>query len=153
MHSDSSNSPVTQQPERIAFIQSCWHKDIVDQAKSGFLEKIHELGMSTDIVDFYSLPGAFEIPLKCKQVCKTRKYKAVVAAGIVVNGDIYQHEFVAQAVISGLMQIQLECETPILSVVLTPKDFDESPKRNDFFTKHFRVKGHEAAEALNNLIG
>jgi 6,7-dimethyl-8-ribityllumazine synthase len=137
---------------RIAFIQSCWHKDIVDQSKTGFLEKIIELGISADLVDFQELPGAFELPLKCKQACKSGEYAVVIAAGFVVNGGIYQHEFVAQAVISGLMNVQLEQEVPVLSMVLTPQSFDDSEERHDFFFKHFRIKGHETAEAVKALL-
>ncbi|NEX60188.1 hypothetical protein G3574_03770 [Noviherbaspirillum sp. 17J57-3] len=36
------------------------------------------------------------------------RYGAVVATGLIVNGGIYRHEFVAQAVINGLMQVQLD---------------------------------------------
>lgn len=149
----SLNTSTTNEPPRIAFIQSSWHKDIVDQGKLGFLERIDELDISPELVDFFELPGAFEIPLKCKQLCKTQKYSAIVAAGFVVDGDVYRHEFVAQAVISGLMQVQLELETPIISVVLTPKDFDDSIERIDFFIGHFRLKGIEAANALKAVIG
>ena len=35
-----------------------------------------------------------------------------------VNGGIYRHEFVAAAVIDGLMRVQIESEVPILSAVL-----------------------------------
>lgn len=149
---ESSNITISDNTGRIAFIQSSWHDDIVQQGKIGFLEQIEKLGISPNLVDFFVLPGAYEIPLKCKQVCKTQKYAAVVAAGFVVNGGIYQHEFVAQAVLDGLMSVQLEMEIPVLSMVLTPLHYDDSEEKNDFFIKHFRIKGREAADTLYALI-
>ena len=40
---------------------------------------------------------------------------------LVVNGGIYRHEFVADAVINGLMRVQLETDVPVISAVLTPR--------------------------------
>ena len=117
---------------RIAFIQSSWHEAIVEKGKEGFLEKFKELGLSTELVDFYQLPGALEIPLKCKQLSQANKYDLIIATGFVVDGGIYRHDFVASAVIDGLMSVQLELGIPILSMVLTPHDFDDSKERNEF---------------------
>ncbi|MFP3562323.1 6,7-dimethyl-8-ribityllumazine synthase, partial [Paraburkholderia sp. SIMBA_049] len=67
--------------------------------------------------------GAFEIPLHAKRLAQTGRYAGIVAAGLVVDGGIYRHDFVATAVIDGLMQVQLETGTPVFSVVLTPHHF------------------------------
>src|SRR3954468_24574218 len=88
--------------KRIAFVQSCWHRDIVDVARASFLSAIEKEGLSGEDVDLYEVPGAFEIPLQTKLLAKTGRYAAIVAAGFVVNGGIYRHEFVAEAVIAGL---------------------------------------------------
>ena len=137
---------------RIAFIQSSWHAAIVENGKVGFLERYKELGLAAELVDFYQLPGALEIPLKCKQLCQTNNYDLVIAAGFVVDGGIYRHDFVASAVIDGIMSVQLETGIPILSMVLTPHDFDDSKERNDFFQNHFIIKGHEIADAAHAVL-
>jgi 6,7-dimethyl-8-ribityllumazine synthase len=51
------------------------------------------------------VPGAFEIPLQGvkSKLAETVEYAGIVAAGLVVDGGIYRHEFVATAVINGLM--------------------------------------------------
>jgi len=54
---------------------------------------------------------------------------------------------VANAVIGGLMRVQLDTEVPVFSVVLTPKDFHEHATHHEFFTSHFVTKGAEAARA------
>jgi len=85
--------------KRIAFVQSCWHKDLVDQIKKGFTSEIAELGTPEENIDFFEVTGAFEIPLHARRLAETASYDAVVAAGLVVDGGIYRHEFVAEAVI------------------------------------------------------
>lgn len=127
---------------RYAFIKANWHADIVDQALAGFLQLI-----PTDQVDVFDVPGAFEMPLLARDLAKTGKYAAVAAAALVVDGGIYRHDFVAQAVVSGLMQAGLETGVPVLSVSLTPHHFHETDHHGAIFREHFIQKGREAAEA------
>ena len=134
-------------PQRIAFIKAGWHSDIVDQSQRGFLKELEGLGQATDKVDVFTVPGAYEIPLQAKGLAKSGNYAIIVAAAFIVDGGIYRHEFVADAVVSGMMQVQLETEVPVLSVVLTPKTFQESQEQIAFFTEHFVTKGAEAARA------
>lgn len=142
----------TKKNERIAFVQSGWHADIVDRCREGFIARMDELGIDPSRVDFFQVPGAFEIPLKCKQLLKSGDYAMAVAAGFVVDGGIYRHEFVAQAVVNALMQVQLELEKPVLSVVLTPKEFQETEAHHQFFFDHMLVKGKEAADVVESLL-
>jgi 6,7-dimethyl-8-ribityllumazine synthase len=137
---------------RIAFIQSGWHRDIVDQCRLSFVAEIKNLGFSETDIDFFEVAGAFEIPLHAKLLAKSGKYAAIVATGLVVDGGIYRHEFVAQAVISGFMQVQLETEVPVISAVLTPHHFHSHAEHQNFFHEHFRVKGKEAAAACADTV-
>lgn len=137
---------------RIAFLQACWHRDIVDQSRDAFIEELERLGISRQRIDLYEVPGSLEIPLQAKLLAKSGRYGAIVAAGLVVDGGIYRHDFVAQAVIDGLMQVQLASEVPILSVVLTPQLFHEHQDHHAFFFKHFRAKGAEAADACFKML-
>ena len=137
---------------RIAFVQSGWHSEIVDNAYQGFLKEIGGLGFSESAIDRFEVPGAFEIPLHAQTLAKTGKYAAIVAAGFVVDGGIYRHDFVASTVISGLMQVQLSTEVPVFSVVLTPKDFHEHETHRAFFSQHFVAKGAEAARACAQTL-
>ena len=132
---------------RIAFVQSTWHESIVDRCRDSFIEEIARLGVAEDSIDLFRVPGAFEIPLHAKRLAASGKYAAVVGAGLVIDGGIYRHDFVAEAVISGLMQVQLDSDVPIISAVLTPHHFHEHDEHALFFAEHFRVKGAEAARA------
>ena len=127
---------------RYAFIKANWHADIVDQALAGFLQLI-----PADQVDVFDVPGAFEMPLLARDLAMTGKYAAVAAAALVVDGGIYRHDFVAQAVVTGLMQAGLETGVPVLSVSLTPHHFQETDHHTAIFRAHFVQKGREAAEA------
>lgn len=96
---------------RYAFIKAAWHADIVDQALKGFVEVI-----PADQVDVFEVPGAFEMPLLARDLAATGRYAAVAAAAFVVDGGIYRHDFVAQAVVDGLMRAGLDTGIPVLSI-------------------------------------
>ena len=108
----------------------------------GFTEIIPE-----EQVDVFDVPGAFEMPLLAKQLAGSGRYTAVAAAALVVDGGIYRHDFVAQAVVSGLMQAGMETGVPVLSVSLTPHHFQETDHHTAIFKRHFVTKGREAAQA------
>jgi 6,7-dimethyl-8-ribityllumazine synthase len=76
----------------------------------------------------------------------------VVAAGLVVDGGIYRHEFVAEAVIDGLMRVQLDTGVPVFSAVLTPHHFHEHLEHRTFFHDHLQVKGREVAKACTETV-
>nr|WP_163502053.1 6,7-dimethyl-8-ribityllumazine synthase [Halomonas socia] len=150
------NQPNPSYSPRIAFIQASWHSDIVGQAREAFTTTLAERhGINVDRVEVFSVAGAYEIPLQAKLLAKSGRYDAIVGAGFVVDGGIYRHDFVAQSVIDGMMQVQLDTEVPVLSVVLTPHHFHEHATHTSFFHDHFVIKGREAAEAcvmtLENL--
>ncbi|MGA8724493.1 MAG: 6,7-dimethyl-8-ribityllumazine synthase [Acidimicrobiales bacterium] len=137
---------------RVAFVQSSWHGSIVDRGRTSFVEEIVELGVCLDRVEFFRVPGAFELPLHIKRLAQTGRYSAIVAAGLVVDGGIYRHEFVAEAVVNGLMQVQLETDIPVISAVLTPHHFHEHEQHASFFGSHFEMKGRESARACTNTM-
>src|SRR5262249_53784364 len=139
-------------PQRIAFVQACWHREVVEAAKVAFLDEIEARHIPRERVDFFEVPGSFEIPLHAQLLAKTRRYTAIVAAGLVVDGGIYRHEVGAGTVIKALMDVQLPTEVAVFSAVLTPQQFHESQAHFDFFRKHFATKGVEVAEACANTL-
>jgi 6,7-dimethyl-8-ribityllumazine synthase len=138
--------------ERFAFVQSCWHRIIVDQGRNAFLAEMARNKVPESAIDLFEVPGAFEIPLHVKQLARSGRYLAIVACGFVVDGGIYRHEFVADAVIGALMTVQLETEVPVLSVVLTPQRFHDHDDHRRFFAEHFVIKGAEAASACLQTV-
>lgn len=144
----------TNSKKRVAFIQACWHRDIVDQLRDAFALEFAKL--SDFEIDFIELPGAYEIPLHAKLLAQTGNYAGIVAAGLVVDGGIYRHDFVASAVIDNLMRAQMDTGVPVFSAVLTPHHFHSSEEHITFFKDHFVHKGKEVANAcattLNSMI-
>ena len=130
-----------------AFIKANWHSGIVDRALAGFCEVIPEAQ-----VEVFDVPGAFEMPLLARKLAGTGRYDAVVAAAFVVDGGIYRHDFVAGAVVDGLMRAQMDTDVPVFSVSLTPHNYQPVDTLTAFYREHFVTKGEEAAEAVRQVL-
>jgi 6,7-dimethyl-8-ribityllumazine synthase len=138
--------------KKIAYVQAAWHTGITDHCKDAFVAELARHGHDKSVIDFFSAPGSLELPLMAKKLAKTGRYAAVCASGFVVDGGIYRHEFVAQAVLQGIVQTSLETEVPVLSAVLTPHQFHEHAVHEEFFRVHMAIKGKELAGACLAII-
>lgn len=143
-------SPYTA-PARVAVIRARWHADIVDRAHDSFVATA-ATQLPQAVVDTFDVPGAFEMPLLAKKLAETGRYDAVVAIAFVVDGGIYRHDFVAGAVIDGLMQAQMTTGIPVFSVSLTPHNYQPADVLTAFFADHFVKKGAEAVEAVRQIL-
>lgn len=132
---------------KVAFIKANWHADIVNQALTGFKNEMaaREVECQITVLD---VPGAFEMPLLAQRLAKRGDVDAIICAALVVDGGIYRHDFVAQAVVTGLMDVQLATDVPVFSVSLTPHNFQPADEFTGFYSEHFIKKGAEAARAV-----
>ncbi len=138
--------------KKIAVICASWNEDIVGSAKDSFQAEMARQGFPESNIDVFNVPGSLEIPLAGKKLLE-EGYDIAVGIGFVVNGNIYRHEFVAQAVVSGIVDVQLQTGKPFLSVVLTPITFNEHlPENVKYFVDHMVIKGKEAANACMGML-
>jgi 6,7-dimethyl-8-ribityllumazine synthase len=137
---------------RFAFLHASWHADIVERGRDAFLAEMARQGVPASQIDVIALPGAYEIPLHAQVLARAGRHAAIVACGLVVDGGIYRHDFVATAVIDGLMRVQLDTGVPVFSAVLTPHHFHEHAEHQRYFAAHFVVKGTEVAQACLRTV-
>ena len=137
---------------RIAVIRARWHAGIVDRAVTAFIAEWQALGGRSEDIDVIDVPGALEIPLQAQLLAKTGRYSAILGVALVVDGGIYRHDFVAGAVVDGIVRVGLDTNVPVLSAVLTPHNFQESEAHIAFFQDHFVIKGKEAAHAARQIL-
>src|SRR3981189_2195757 len=64
--------PRFSKPQRVAFVQSAWHREVVEECRIAFLAEIEARHITN--VDVFEVPGSFEIPLHAQILAKTRRY-------------------------------------------------------------------------------
>jgi 6,7-dimethyl-8-ribityllumazine synthase len=129
---------------RIGVVWSRFNEELVRMLLTACDKELVERGVATDDIDVVSVPGALEIPLALQALAFERKglaghrYDALVALGVVVRGDTYHFEVVANESARGILDVQLETGVPIANGVLTTSTEEQARSRAP-------VKGAEAA--------
>lgn len=127
---------------KIALLVSRFNPDVTGGLKKGALAWLSEHGIET--VDCYDAPGAFELPLMAQRLARTGRYEGVICLGCVIKGDTAHFEFISMGATVGIMQAQLETETPISFGILTTYSDEQAVLRS---RDDAHNKGREAAAA------
>lgn len=110
----SGNAPKIVLPQlpqaRVAIISSSWHLDICHDLVAGAKRALQGAGI-TDVRTTY-VPGSFEIPLAA-QFAFEEGYDAVVALGLVLEGQTPHFDYVCQGVTQGVLDVSLKFSRPI----------------------------------------
>lgn len=138
---------------RIALLSARWHGDLVGRARDAARAALSAVPSDPPMtLVAHEVPGALELPLAARRLARSGRHDAVIAFALVVDGGIYRHDFVAQAVIDGLMRAQLDADVPVFSCVLTPQAFHEHDVHRRFFAEHLAEKGREVAAACLGML-
>ncbi len=127
---------------QIGIIVSSWNPDITEGMYQDAKESLIHSGVLPNNIIRQDVPGSFELPLGAKFLLNTKKVDAVICLGCIIQGETRHFEFICQAVSSGIMQLGLEYNTPVIFGVLTTETFQQAIDRSG--GKHGN-KGKEAA--------
>lgn len=134
---------------RIAIVATRFNELIVDRLLAGAQDALRRHGVADASIDVLRCPGAFELPLSCQQLLRSRKPVGVIALGCVIRGATTHFEHVCNAASSGLLRVSLDSGVPIAFGVLTVDNLDQAFERAGSKAGN---KGAEAAAALLEQI-
>jgi 6,7-dimethyl-8-ribityllumazine synthase len=134
---------------RIAIAVAQFNPDITNRLLAGCKAALVEAGLAEDAIRVVPVPGAWELPLACRQLAETGQFDGVIALGAVVRGETAHFDFISAECARGLMQASLDTDVPIAFGVLTPENGEQALERADPARKN---KGREAALAALAMI-
>ena len=100
-----------------AIVASQYNNTYVQPLVDSATSEINELEPGAH-VSLVRVPGSFEIPLAVKLVAMQRKFDAILALGVILQGETAHAELVARSVTSALMDLTLEFRVPVIHEVL-----------------------------------
>src|SRR5215470_8515520 len=80
-------------------------------------------------VSLILVPGAFEIPLIVREVALKKHADAIIALGVILQGDTAHARQLGDTVTHSLQQISLEHGLPVIHGVLSLQDEEQARKR------------------------
>lgn len=133
----------------IALVASIFNSDITDKLVAGALERLTELGFSSDQIVVARVPGAVEIPITAQRFAKSGAFDAIIALGAVIFGETKHFEYVCNMVSEGCQTVALTHNLPVIFGVLTTETKAQAEDRTGGRKGHM---GREAADAAYQLV-
>ncbi len=137
---------------RIAIVRANYHKDLVDNLESCARLTLTNAGVNEKNIQTIVVPGSWEIPIVLQKLAESKKLKpdGIIALGVIVKGETFHFELIANEVTSALMQLSIDNHIPIAYEVLAVPELKHAQVRAGMDTNN---KGIEAANALLQTIG
>jgi 6,7-dimethyl-8-ribityllumazine synthase len=80
-------------------------------------------------ISVHRVPGAFEIPVVVRELAAQDRANAVIACGVILQGETNHAQNLSRSVTDALQRIALEQAVPVINVVLSFDDVDQARAR------------------------
>lgn len=134
---------------RIGIVVSEWNDFVTYNLRDGALETLKAEGVKEENIQIFKVPGAFELNYASMQLCKERKFDAVIAIGCVIRGETPHFDYVCSAVAQGIKDCNILTDVPTIFCVLTDDTKEQSIARSG---GNLGNKGIEAAVTALQMI-
>lgn len=137
---------------RFGIVVGRFNSFVVESLLDGALDTLKRHGANEKDIEIARVPGAFEIPLACKQMAASKKYDAIIALGAVIRGGTPHFEFVAGECGKGLAQVMMEYGIPVAFGVLTVDTIEQAIERAGTKAGNKGVEATLSAIEMVNLM-
>ena len=101
-----------------AIVASLFNSQYVDGLVEHASKELRALSPSADIT-LNRVAGAFEIPIVVREIAAGKKADAILALGVILQGQTSHAQNLARSVTDALQQIALEHGAPVINAVLS----------------------------------
>lgn len=136
---------------RVGIVAARFNAAIVDELLSGCLDRLREMGFSSDRLAVERVPGAFELPVAAKLMIDSKRVSAVICLGCVIRGDTPHFDYVAGEAARGIQSVATSTGVPVIFGVLTTNTEEQAWARAGRSDTHGHA-GRRAAEAAGEMI-
>ncbi len=114
---------------KIACVISDWHNEITEKLFDGAKSTLIKNGILEKNIAKINVPGSFELVFACKNLID-KNFDAVIAIGCIIQGETRHFEFVSNAVIDGIKDLNIISDIPIILCVSTDDNINQSIDRS-----------------------
>ena len=114
---------------KIACVISEWHNEITEKLFDGAKNTLIKNGILEKNISKINVPGSFELVFACKNLID-KNFDAVIAIGCIIQGETRHFEFVSNAVIDGIKDLNIISDIPIILCVSTDDNINQSIDRS-----------------------
>jgi 6,7-dimethyl-8-ribityllumazine synthase len=136
------------QRRTFAIVASQYNSEFVNGLVEHTRRELEAISPSFNVVT-YEVPGAFEIPLVAQEVASRGGVDALIALGVIIEGETQHAALIAKSVTHSLQHISLTQRLPVIHEVLLLKD--EAQARARCLGEEIN-RGTEAARTAARMV-
>lgn len=140
----SSNIPKAQKPFSVAIVRSEFNADLTERLLDETIKGLRKCDINENAIEVFDVPGALEIPFAAQKIMQTGDFDGIIALGVVIRGETYHFELVANESTRGITELNLEGSIPIICGILTTENEAQALARIP--------KGFEFAKSLVQMM-
>ena len=114
---------------KIACVISDWHNEITEKLFNGAKNTLIKNGILEKNIAKINVPGSFELIFACKNLID-KNFDAVIAIGCIIQGETRHFEFVSNAVVNGIKDLNVISDIPVILCVSTDGNISQSIDRS-----------------------
>ena len=122
----------------VGIVYSRFNEPVVKELLNSCVDQLILEGIDENHILKKEVPGALEIPMMINAYATKKKFDVLIGVGAVIRGETYHFEVVSDQSASGLMQVQLRHNIPVINAIITTNSGEEAFART-------KIKGKEAA--------
>jgi 6,7-dimethyl-8-ribityllumazine synthase len=127
---------------KIGIIVAEWNEHITHALYEGAYDTLLKHQVKVENIHTMQVPGAFELPIGARMMLNARALDAIICLGCVIKGDTQHDEYINHAVATGITNLSISMNKPVIFGVLTTNNEQQAIDRAG--GKHGN-KGIEAA--------
>lgn len=134
---------------RFGIVCARFNDFLVSRLLSGAVDAIVRHGGSSENISVAYVPGSYEIPFAVKKMLGRNEFDAIIALGVVIQGDTPHASYINAEVAKGLAQLGLESGVPVTYGMITADNLEQAINRSGVKAGN---KGVDAAVAAIEMV-
>ena len=126
-----------------------FHHFLDSRLLSGAMDTIVRHGGDAADVSVAYVPGSYEIPYTVKKLLERKEFDAIIALGVVIQGDTPHSGLINAEVAKGLAQLGMEFGVPVTYGMITADNLEQAINRSGVKAGN---KGVDAAVAAIEMV-
>jgi 6,7-dimethyl-8-ribityllumazine synthase len=129
---------------RVAIVVSRFNEELTSQLASDAFKCLERNGADVSNIGMFQVPGAYEIPVVANELARSGSFDAIVALGVVVEGETPHAQMIGDSTGIALLDISREYGVPVINEIVGTRNWDQAVAR---CTSSETSRGWYAAEA------
>lgn len=135
---------------KFAIVVAEWNEEVTGKLFDGAYETLIKYGAKPENIEKGNVPGSFELTLGAHWYAQRADIDAVIALGVVIQGETKHNDYINHAVAQGITNVSIKTNKPVIFGVLTPNNMEQALERAGGVHGN---KGDEAAITAVKMLG